>query len=169
MPVEYVVLPPRIFLVFLAAVLLVVLVSMLVKRGSTARKITALVIVLVVIGIVALLFYRPTVVTVSEQGFVLKRFRERTVAWSEVSEATRIEDLSVSEHRTARRIVGVSLGTYRVGTFRLQDGGTARAAMEQDRNALLIVTAAGERYLFALNENDKLVEVFSRFTAVGGQ
>ena len=168
MPVQFVVLPPRIFLVFLAAVLLVVLVSMLAKRGSTARKIIALVIVLVVIGIVALLFYRPTVVSVSEQGLVVKRFRERSVFWTEVSKATRIEDLSVYKYRTARRNVGASLGAYRVGKFRLQDGGTARAVMEQDRNALLVTTEK-ERYLFALEENDELVEAVSRFTEVGDQ
>jgi hypothetical protein len=168
MPVEFVVVPPRIFLVFLGGVLLVVLLSVVLKRGSTARKITALVIVLAVLGIVALLFYRPTVVSVQEPGFSVKRFRERSVLWTEVTEAKRIGDLSGSVYRPTRRIAGVSLGSYRVGRFRLQDGGTARVAMQQSRDALLIVTR-DERYLFALIDNDELVEVVSRFIEVSEQ
>jgi hypothetical protein len=87
--VEFVSVLPRIFPVFIGAVLLVVLLSMVFKRGSAARKITALVIVLVVLGVVAFLFYRPSVVSVDEQGLAVKRFRIRSVAWPEVYETFR--------------------------------------------------------------------------------
>jgi hypothetical protein len=165
MAIEFVSFPPRIFLVFLGAVLLVVLLSMVLKRGSAARKITALVIVLVVLGVVTFLFYRPTVVSVDEQGLTVKRFRIRSVTWPEVSEAIRIGDLSGSEYRPTGRIVGVSLGAYKVGMFRLQNGDRVQAVMEQDRDALLIATR-GEGYLFALNKNEGLVEAVSRFIEV---
>ena len=164
MPVEFVLSPPRMFLAFLGAVLLIVVLSMLLKRGSVARKITALVIVLVVIGVVAIMFYRPTVLTVGEGGFVLKRFGERSVAWTEVTEVVRIEDLSASVYRPSGRIAGVGWGSYRVGRFRLRDGGAARVAMQQDRDALLIVTAQ-QRYLFAMSRNDELFEAVDRFVA----
>jgi hypothetical protein len=166
--VEFVSVPPRIFLVFIGAVLLVVLLSMVLKRGSAARKITALVIVLVVLGVVTFLFYRPTVVSVDEQGLAVKRFRIRSVAWPEVSEAIRIGDLSGSEYRPTVRIEGVSLGAYKVGTFRLQNGDRVQAVMEQDRDALLIATT-GEGYLFALNDNEGLVEAVGRFVEVSEQ
>lgn len=162
---EFVAVPPRIFLVLLGAVLLIALLSMALKRGSAARKITALMIVLVVLGVVAFFFYRPTVVSVDNRGISVKRFRERGVAWTEVSEATRIGDLSGSEYQPRARIVGVSLGAYKVGTFRLQNGNRVQAVMEQDRDALLITTA-GEGYLFALNANDGLVEAVGRFVEV---
>jgi len=165
MPVEFVVVAPRIFLIFLGVVLLVVLLAMILKRGNTRRKITALVIVLVVLGGVALMFYRPTVVSVGERGLTVKRFLARTVLWTEVTEATRIGDLSASEYRPTRRVVGVSLGSYRVGTFRLKDGGRAQAVMEQTREALLIATPK-ERYLFALADNDELVEAVGRIVEV---
>jgi hypothetical protein len=42
MAVEFVVVPPRIFLVLLAVVLLIVLLSMFLKRGSIARKMIAM-------------------------------------------------------------------------------------------------------------------------------
>jgi hypothetical protein len=168
MAVEFVVVPPRIFLVLLAVVLLIVLLSMFLKRGSIARKMIAMVIVLAVLGVVAFLFYRPTVVAVNEQGLAVKRFRERTVLWAQVSEAEWIADLSVSEYRPAQRIVGVGLGAYKVGKFRLQNGVTAQAVMEQDRNALFIGTVS-EKYLFALDVNEGLVEAVGRFLEVGRQ
>jgi hypothetical protein len=168
MPIEFVVLPPRMFLVFLGAVLLVVLLSMFFKRENTARKITALVIVLVVLGVVAFLFYRPTVVSVNEQGLVVRRFRERSLLWTEVIEAERIADLPDSEYRPVRRILGVSLGAYKAGKFRLQNGDTAQVVMEQDRDALFIGTA-GDRYLFALDENESFVEAVGRFVELDGQ
>ena len=168
MAVEFVAVPPRIFLVFLGAVLLVVLLSMIFKRGGAVNKITALVIVLVVLGVVAFVFYRPTVVSVGEQGFSVNRFRERKVAWSEVSEAIRIEDLSSSEYRPRARIVGVSLGAYKVGAFRLNNGDKVQAVMEQGRDALLVVTSP-EGYLFALAENQELVEAVGRFVDVREQ
>ena len=165
MPVEFVVVAPRVFLIVLGVVLLVVLSAMILKRGNTRRKITALVIVLVVLGGVALMFYRPTVVSVGERGLTVKRFLARTVLWTEVTEATRIGDLAASEYRPIRRVVGVSLGSYRVGTFRLKDGGRAQAVMEQTREALLIATPK-ERYLFALADNDELVEAVGRIVEV---
>jgi hypothetical protein len=168
MPIEFVVLPPRMFLVFLGAMLLVVLLSMFFKRENTARKITALVIVLVVLGVVAFLFYRPTVVSVNEQGLVLRRFREHSLLWAEVIEAERIADLPDSEYRPVRRILGVSLGAYKAGKFRLQNGDTAQVVMEQDRDALFIGTA-GDRYLFALDENESFVEAVGRFVELDGQ
>ena len=168
MAVEFVAVPPRIFLVFLGVVLLVVLLSMILKRGGATNKIVALVIVLVVLGVVAFVFYRPTVVSVDEQGFSVKRFRERKVAWSEVSEAIRIGDLSNSEYRPRARIVGVSLGAYKVGAFRLNNGDKVQAVMKQDRDALLIVTSR-EGYLFALTENQELVEAIGRFVDVREQ
>ena len=168
MPIEFVVLPPRIFLVFLGAVLLVVLLSMFFKRGSTARKITALVIVLVVLGVVAFLFYRPTVVSVDGPGLAVRRFREHSLLWREVIEARRIADLPASEYRPVRRILGVSLGAYKVGKFRLQNGDTVQVVMEQDRDALFVGTA-GNGYLFALDENESFVEAIGRFVELNGQ
>lgn len=165
MPVEFVVAAPRIFLVVLGAVLLVVLSAMILKRGNIKKKLTALVIVLVVLGGVALMFYSPTIVLVGEQGLTMKRFLARTVPWAEVTEAKRIGDLAASEYRPTRRVVGVSLGSYRVGTFRLKDGGRAQAVMEQTREALLIVTPK-ERYLFALADNDRLVDAVGRIVEV---
>ena len=168
MTAEFVVAAPRIFAVLLAVVLLIVLLSMFIKRGSIVRKITALVIVLVVLGIVAFLFYRPTIVAVGEQGIAVKRFRERTVPWKDVIEAEWIEDLSVSEYRPARRIVGVGLGAYKLGKFRLQNGAAVQVVMEQDRDALFIGTAR-ENYLFGLDENDRLVEAVGRYLEVGAR
>jgi hypothetical protein len=168
MPAGFVVVAPRIYLIFLGVILLAVLVAMILKRGDTKRKITALVIVLVVLGGVALMFYRPTVVSVGERGITVKRFLARTVPWTDVIEAIRIADLSTSEYRPTRRVVGVSLGSYRVGTFRLEDGGRAQAVMEQTREALLIITQK-ERYLFAIKDNDSLVEAVGRFVEVTEQ
>lgn len=168
MPVEFVVSAPRIFLVVLGVVLLVVLSTAILKRGDIKKKLTALVIALVVLGGVALMFYRPTVVSVGERGLTTKRFLGRTVPWTEVTEAKRIGDLPASEYRPTRRVVGVSLGSYRVGTFRLKDGGRAQAVMEQTREALLIVTA-NERYLFALADNDGLVDAVGRIVEVSEQ
>jgi hypothetical protein len=165
MPVEFVVVAPRIFLIVLGVVLLIVLSAIILKRGDTKKKITAMVIVLAVLGGIAFLIYRPTVVSVGERGLTLRRFLPRTVLWSDVTEAKRIGDLPTSEYRPTRRVVGVSLGSYRVGTFRLKDGGRAQAVMEQTQEALLIVTPK-ERYLFALAYNDELVEAVGRIVEV---
>ena len=165
MPVDFVVVPPKIFLFFLGGVLLVVLLAVILKRGDIRKKMTALVIALVVIGGVAFLFYRPTVVSVGERGFSMKRFLARSVPWAEVTEVKWIGDLPASEYRPTRRVVGVSLGSYRVGTFRLKDGGRAQAVMEQTRDAYLIVTAK-DRYLFALADGDRFAEAVGRFVEV---
>lgn len=159
---EFTVTPPKVFLLFLAAIALIVVFSMVLKRGGTGRKIAAFVIVLVVLGIVAFIFYRPTVVSVDDRGFAVKRFRQRSVSWSDVSRAEWIADLPESEYRPKARIVGVGLGQYRIGTFRLKNGQTAQVVTEQDREALLIATAE-QQYLFALSENEKLIDAVAGY------
>jgi hypothetical protein len=154
---EFTVVPPRVFLWFLGVILLIVIVSMFLKKGSSVQKIAALVIVLVVLGVVAFVFYRPTVVSIDEHGVSVKRFREQSILWSEVQTAEWIADLADSQFRPKARILGASLGLYKVGTFRLRDGSKARVVMEQDREALLIATVE-QQHLFALEENEALID-----------
>jgi hypothetical protein len=48
-------------LLFLGAVLLISVFLLFLKKGSRIRKITALVIVVVLLGVVDFIFYRPTI------------------------------------------------------------------------------------------------------------
>jgi len=163
--IEFVIHPPRVFLAVVGAVLLVVVLSMFLKRGDSGRKLTALAITAVVLGVVTFLFYRPTVLSVDEHGFSLRRFRENRISWAEIRSAERIVDLPNSPQQPANRIVGVGLGVYKVGTFRLRDGRTARVTMEQDREALLLV-AREQLYLFALNDQEQLIAAVDRYIEV---
>ena len=141
MIVEFTIVPPRIFLLFLGAVLLISVFLLFLKKGSSIRKITALVIVVVLLGVVDFIFYRPTIVSVDDRGISVKRFRGYNLSWSDVQTAKRIADLSASLGRPKARLVGASLGTYKVGKFRLENGSSARVVMEQDVEAILITTA----------------------------
>ena len=162
---EFVINPPRIFLAVIGGVLLVVVLSMFLKRGDTGRKLAALAITVVVLAVVTFLFYRPAVLTVDDSGISVRRFRVSDVSWTEVRSAERIMDLSSSPYRPTNRVVGVGLGAYKVGTFRLRDGSTARVTMEQDREVLL-VSAEQQLYLFAVNDQEQLVAAIARYIEV---
>ena len=162
---EFVINPPRIFLAVIGGVLLVVVLSMFLKRGDTGRKLAALAITVVVLAVVTFLFYRPAVLTVDDSGISVRRFRVSDVSWTEVRSAERIMDLSSSPYRPTNRVVGVGLGAYKVGTFRLRDGSTARVTMEQDREVLL-VSAEQQLYLFAVNDQEQLVAAVARYIEV---
>jgi uncharacterized membrane protein len=71
-------------LLFLGAVLLISVFLLFLKKGSRIRKITALVIVVVLLGVVDFIFYRPTIVSVDDRGISVKRFRGYNLSWSDV-------------------------------------------------------------------------------------
>jgi hypothetical protein len=103
--VEFTIVPPRVFLLFLGAVLLINVFSLFLKKGSSIRKITALVIVVVLPGVAAFILYRPTIVSEDERGISVKRFRGYNLSWSDVQTAKRIADLSASLSRPKARLV----------------------------------------------------------------
>ena len=117
MIVEFTIVPPRVFLLFLGAVLLISVFSLFLKKSNSIRKITALVIVVVLLGVVDFFFYRPAIVSVDDRGISVKRFRGYNLSWSEVQTAKRIADLSASLSRPKARLVGASLARTKWENF----------------------------------------------------
>ncbi|HKJ85944.1 MAG TPA: hypothetical protein VKA06_07700, partial [Spirochaetia bacterium] len=65
---EFVLSPPAAILYFSAAVLTVVVLSVLLKKGEPVKKAIGLGIAVVVLGLVVLVFYRPTTIAVDADG-----------------------------------------------------------------------------------------------------
>jgi len=140
--------PPRAVLWVALAVLGLTVASLFIKPGFWPRKLTALAIVLVVIGGVLLVAYRRTTLTVSERGLSLSSFMPLKLAWEEIDGAMLIEDLWSSPYRPVVKVRGISAGAYRSGVHRLANGGQARVLTEQRGQALLLKTGTA-LYLFA--------------------
>jgi hypothetical protein len=147
MIVEFTIAPPRVFLLFLGAVLLISVFSLFLKKSNSIRKITALVIVVVLLGVVDFFFYRPAIVSVDDRGISVKRFRGYNLSWSDVQNGkTNCGSLSVPKPAQGAACWSQP-GTYKVGEFRIENGSSARVVMEQDVEAMLITTAEEQHLL----------------------
>lgn len=137
---EFVLSPPPAILYFTAGVLAVVVLIVLLKKGELAKKAIGLGIAVVVLGLVVLIFYRPTTITVDSEGIAIRGPGGTELAWSEVESAVYEPNLPTSPFRPTVRTRGIAIGEYRAGLFLLSNGNRARVSMEQPDSAVVLRT-----------------------------
>lgn len=137
---EFVLSPPTAILYFSAAVLAVVVLSVLLKRGEPVKKAIGLGIAVVVLGLVVLVFYRPTTIAVDADGISIRGPGGTQLSWSEVESAVYEPNLPTSPFRPTVRTRGIAIGEYRSGLFLLSNGNRARVSMEQSDSAVVLRT-----------------------------
>ncbi|MFW6289027.1 MAG: PH domain-containing protein [Spirochaetota bacterium] len=138
---EFVLSPPPAILYFSAAVLAVVVLSVLLKQGQPVKKAIGLGIAVVVLGLVLLVFYRPTTIAVDSEGISIRGPGGTELGWSEVDSAVYEPNLATSPFRPTVRTRGIAIGEYRAGMFLLSNGNRARVSMEQSEAAVVLRTS----------------------------
>ncbi len=137
---EFVLSPPPAVLYFSAAVLAVVVLSVLLKRGAPVKKAIGLGIAVVVLGAIVVIFYRSTTIAVDRDGISARGPGGVELAWSEVESAVYEPNLPTSPFRPTVRTRGIAVGGYRAGVFLLSNGNRARVIMEQSETAVALRT-----------------------------
>jgi hypothetical protein len=140
--------PPSFLLLILAGVVGIALFSLLRRQVTAVRRAVSIAIVIVVCGAVLLVAYRPRHLVVDDQGVRIGTTANQSVAWSEVSAARLVSDLGSSPWAPATRTAGTSIGAFRSGWFRLNNGASAYILMEAG-NAAVIVEGAGKTFVYA--------------------
>ncbi len=154
--------PPNAILFVAIGVVVVGLISVFLKRGKLARKLTVLVIVIAVAGGIVLVLYRSTTLTVGGEGLQMNGLSGIDLSWDDVEHAYLETNLGFSEYRPTVRTRGIAIGEYRSGQFLLSNGDSARVLMERSDQAVVIVTEE-LTYLFAPSEIEVLAEAINEF------
>ena len=154
---EAVIAPPKMFWAIAGGILVIALLSLIIKKGNWQRKITALIIVVVILAGFMFVTYRPISLLVDSTGLSFRKVRTTNLLWHEIEQALYIENLIGSEYKPQTRMAGTGIGSYKVGRFRLRDGSPAHLYMEQEESVLLIRTAE-RRYLFGPKDIEPFVD-----------
>lgn len=160
--VEIVFRPPLAILLVAVGIVIVGIASAFIRKGEPMRKITSIVIVVLVAGGLVLFLYRPATITVDAEGFSASGPRGVDVSWDEVTHAHDVVNLATSEFRPTVRSRGAAIGDYRAGRFLLSNGNAAWVMMERSDRAVVLVTPE-LTYLIAPEEIDTLVAAVDRF------
>ena len=160
--IEIVFRPPNAILFVAIGVVVVGLISVFLKKGEVTRKIMALLILIAVAGGLLLGLYRPTTLTIDEDGLRMDGFRAADLSWDDVEHAYLETNLGFSEYRPTLRTRGIAIGKYRSGRFLLSNGDSAHVLMERTDQAVVIVTEE-LTYLFAPSEIGLLAEAINQF------
>jgi hypothetical protein len=137
-------------------------VTVLLRKGERRRKITAVVIAVIVAGALLLVLYRPVTLTVGPEGVTTSGINSIDLSWNEISQAYLESNLPRSEYRPTVRTRGAAIGQYRTGRFLLSNGDSARVFMERSDAAVILVTA-DLTYLLAPEDVEGLAEAVDRF------
>lgn len=160
--IEIIFRPPNAILLVAIGVVVVGLISVFLKKGEVARKIMALVIVVAVAGVLLLVLYRSTTLTVDENGLRTSGLSGIDLSWADIEHAYRETNLRFSEYRPTVRTRGVAMGEYRSGRFLLSNGDNAHVLMERTDQAAVVVTEE-LTYLFAPSEIEVLFDAINQF------
>lgn len=140
--------PPLFLFGILGAVLVVVIVSMFLKKGQIRQKIVTMVILVAVLGFIGFRFAKPITLTVDNQGLRYSNYGNTDIQWSEVESALVTSNLSETPYKPVLRTGGTAAGDLRTGWFKLENGEKAKLLMELPDQALIIRTDDGF-FLFA--------------------
>ncbi len=162
---EFVLRPPALLAIVLAAVVLAGIAAALLRKWGPIRKATAIVFVVVVCGGLLVFLYAGRRLTIDDRGIEIHALRSQSIPWSSVKDAIEVDNLPASPYETTQRSIGISLGSYRMGWYRLAGGGTAYAILTIADRALVIDTGS-TRYVFGLPQMDDLLRETARHVTV---
>lgn len=165
---EFVVSPPNTLLYIIVGILVVGVTSVLLKRGDRRKKITGLVILVVVSGALLLFLYRPIRIEVDADGVAISGRINEELAWSRVESALFEPNLPASEWRPTVRQVGAAIGSYRTGRFLLSNGESAQLAMER-ADATVVLRTAETTYLLAPPDVEALAQAIDQYRVIEGE
>jgi hypothetical protein len=151
--------------IIFAAVVIVAVLSVLLKKGAMWRKIAGIVISVAVCGTLMFFLYRTTHLFVDEQGIRATTYGKVSIPWQSVKKATIVESLSVSPYALARRTNGVAIGDFRAGWFSLADSRSAFVTV-QGTDRALVLEAEGRLYVFGVKDMDAFLQQVSRHVTV---
>jgi hypothetical protein len=147
--------------IIFAAVVIVAVLSVLLKKGAMWRKITGIAISVAVCGTLMFFLYRTTHLFVDEQGIRATTYGKVSIPWQSVKKAVLLESLSASPYNPVRRTNGVAMGDFRAGWFSLGDGRTAFVTVQGTDRALVLETE-GKLYVFGVGDMDAFLQEVSR-------
>jgi hypothetical protein len=156
---------PLFLLYVIAAVLVVGLTSVLLKRSPVQRKILGSVALLVACGAFLIIFYRDRHLVLDEQGIHANLYGRHEIPWSSIKRAVDIEHLPGSPYAPVRRTSGTAIGNYRTGWFTLAGGGSAFLVMQEADRALLIEDGT-TRYLIGVKDMDGLLREVGKHVSI---
>jgi hypothetical protein len=149
---------PTLLLYVCIGVFVVALLSVLLKKGETWKRILTMGIVVVVCGAILLFFYRDKHLVVDEAGMHGNPYGQVSLEWGAVTKAVLVEDLGSSPYALRMRTNGVAVGSYRMGWFSLANGQKGFVFAEIPARALVLETS-GLTYVLAPKQLDEMVAI----------
>ena len=165
--VEVIFQPPTAILFVAIGIVVLGAISAVLKKSELPRKIITIAVVIALAGGLLIVLYRPTTLTVDQDGLHTNGMRGVDIGWDNVDHAYSELNLANSVYRPTVRTGGTALGNYRTGRFLLSNGESAQVLMERSDQALVIVTDE-LTYLFAPDEINPLFDAVNRFRALPG-
>jgi len=139
--VEIVIPAPSFILWVVIGLDVVVIASVLLKKGSLVRRLSALAVVAVVSVFLLVFLYRPIRLSVTDDAMVdATYFRSITVPWGDVTSAFLVPGFVESEYRPSFKVNGNSIPGLKTGWFKLANGRTARVLIQESPDALVLET-----------------------------
>ncbi len=167
---EIVVPPPELGRYLLLGIPLVgALVGLAMRGRPVALRVVPFAFMCVVSGVVWRQAMRPMRFAWDERGVRDATFGdERTVRWSDVQEARLVRNYAGSQLRPVRRTGGTYYSGYGSGVWTLADGRSVRVFFEPGTCDALLVTAAGQTYLWAPSSFDRFLQAARAHVSVAG-
>lgn len=154
--VDIVIEAPKIVLWLVLGIGVVAVSSILLKKGTWARRLVSLAVAVLVSVLLLVSLYRPSRLSVTPEAFVDATYgRAVSTPWSEVKRAQVVAGFAGTGYRPTLKLNGTGLPTLKSGWYRLADGRKARVFIQSSADALALET---ERTLFLLAP-DRLVEL----------
>jgi hypothetical protein len=164
--VEIVVKAQPIILYFCIALVVVVGLAVLLKKGSVPRRVAVMAIVVAACGAILFFLYRDKRIVVDDQGITGSLYGKISVTWQEVRAARVVGNLSATPWAPRFKTNGVDIGPYRMGWFKLANGSTGYVLTDNGDRALVMETA-GVTYVLGPRELDALAAAVAAHVHIG--
>ena len=152
------------FIIF-GAIFAVTVLTMLLKKGDTRKKIISLTILIVVFISVFYFFGRPSEIVIGDNGINSDVYGKISFSWDDVESARYIENYQETGYRPVMKLNGTAVQDFRAGKFRLSNKETVKLVTQKSDNAVLFVTDK-ETYLFAVDELDEMLKIVKKHIEV---
>jgi hypothetical protein len=150
--------PPWTIIALMVGVVIVVAISMFLKKGDRNKKISGLVILVIALGIVSWFTLKPASLTVTSQGISTTAYGGFKVDFNALAELKLADPLEKSGYEPTIKLNGMAIGSEKSGLFSLARGGNAKVFMRQDDSALILITNAGDTFILAPEEMEPFLE-----------
>jgi hypothetical protein len=157
--------PPVFLPLVLGGIVLVAVLASLLKKSSPARRITGIIVPVVVAAGLMIFLYRTTHLVADDTGIHTDTYGKQAVAWSQVTAARVVPDLAGSPYALTMRVGGTAIKENKSGWFKMASGATAFAVVEQSGKAL-VVEGDGKTFVLAPKAFDEFVAAVAKHVTV---